>query len=61
MDFTANKTNSENLDQQVKSMMNHSDNANPLGKGKSRVCEASGMWKGGKDDVYKEPYRGKSY
>ena len=40
--ITANKTDFENLDQQVKSMMKHSDNANPFGKGKARVCRVCG-------------------
>ena len=42
MDFTANKTNFENLDQQVKSMIKHSENANPFGKGKARECKVCG-------------------
>ena len=42
MDYTANKTDFENSDQQVKSMMKHSDNANPLGKGKARLCKVCG-------------------
>ena len=42
MDFTAKKTDFENLDQQVKSMMKHSDNTNPFGKGKARVCKVCG-------------------
>ena len=40
MDYTANKTDFENLDQQVKSMMKHSDNANL--KKVARVCKVCG-------------------
>ena len=42
VDFKANKTDLENLDQQVKSMMKHSDNADPYGQGKARVCKVCG-------------------
>ena len=42
VDYTANRTDFENLDQQVKAMVKHSDNASPFGKGKARVCKVCG-------------------
>ena len=42
VDETTNKTDVESLDQQVKSMMEESGNANPHGHGKARTCKICG-------------------
>ena len=41
-DHTTNYTNIESLNQQVKSMMETSDNANPYGRGRARLCKVCG-------------------
>mgnify|MGYP001314630643 CR=1 FL=1 len=41
-DHTSNNTDIDNLNQQVKSMMMVSDNADPYGKGKARICKVCG-------------------
>ena len=41
-DHTTNFTDIESLDQQVKSMMETSDNANPYGRGRARICKVCG-------------------
>ena len=42
VDFKANQTDLENLDQHVKSMMKNSDNADPYRRGKLRICKVCG-------------------
>ena len=42
VDFKANQTDLENLDQHVKSMMKNSDNADPYRRGKLRICKVRG-------------------
>ena len=41
-DQTTNYTNIESLNQQVKSMMETSDNASPYGRGRARICKVCG-------------------
>ena len=41
-DEATNNTNMESLDQQVKSMMLFSENANPYGMGRARICKVCG-------------------
>ena len=47
-DEASNNTNTESLDQQVKSMMLISENANPYQQGRARMCKVCGkegsMW-----------------
>ena len=41
-DHTTNKTNTDNLNQQVKSMMISSENADPRSQGRARICKVCG-------------------